>query len=344
MKYVAQTVTGIEDIAIGEIKETINAKAKKVIDGRLLFSTTKINKLVYVTGSISRIYRLLTDFNFSTLDEIKAEAKKLNLKAKQSFAVRCERQGSHSFTSQEIEKAVGSVVDGNVNLDNPSVVIFVDIINGKCFIGIEPTKQLHRRDYRVKASSRSVNPTVAYAMVRLSGWKKNGILLDPFCMDGVIAIEAALYASGIPRGYFSMERIKEVDKGIKHDKLNIFAYDSLHPNVRGSEINAKLAGVNKLINFSKIELDWLDVKLDKESVDAIVTALPSGEDREMEKIYKEFFHQANFVLKKDGKIVVAAQKPGIVERHAENFRLEHERKVSIGGLTYAILVFVRQAA
>ncbi|MBU4456254.1 MAG: hypothetical protein KKA65_02020, partial [Nanoarchaeota archaeon] len=128
---------------------------------------------------------------------------------------------------------------------------------------------------------------------------------------------------------------------IKREDLQIFAFDALMPNVRSTEINAKLADINKQIKFSKCDLDWLDTKFDKESVDKIITVIFTSEEKDALKEFKELFYQADYVLNKKGKLLVATQKKDLLLKQAEKFKLEKEVKVTIGGLDYSVLVLNR---
>ncbi|MDD4878626.1 MAG: THUMP domain-containing protein [Candidatus Nanoarchaeia archaeon] len=349
MEYIAYTVIGIEDVAIKEIEELTKAKAKLILPGRLLFSTDekKINELIYVTKSLTKICLFLSRFTFKSIDDIENELKKIKFPIKGTFAARCTRKGDHAFDSHEIEVLIGNTAPKHykVNLEKPDTLICANIEDNNCIISIELTrKELQKRDYRIKAHVQSVNPCVAYAMIRLANWKKEETLLDPFCKDGIIAIEAALYASNIPRGFFSNDgKIESIDKKIKRDELKVFAYDALMPNVRSTEINAKLASVNKQITFSRTELDWLETKFKKDSVDKIVTAVPSVKDeKEMGKTYKEFFYQAEYIMKKKGIIVAAIHHPEIFKEFAKGFKLLKERKITIGEYSYCVLSFEKK--
>lgn len=347
MEYIAYTVKGIEDVAIQEIEELTKAKAKQVMPSLLLFECDekKINELIYVTRSLTRICSLFSRFQFKLLSDIENEAKKIKFNLKGTFAVRCIRQGEHSFHSHDVEVAVGNIADGNVDLSNPDNIIFVDIADNECIIGLLLTKkELQKRDYRIKANPMSINPCVAYAMIRLSEWKAKESLLDPFSKDGVMAIEAAMYACGIPRGYFSNEgKIEAIDKKIKRDELKVYAYDPMMPNVKSTEINSKLASVNKQITFSRTDLDWLDTKFGKNAIDRIVTSIHSLRDEKLfEKDCKEFFYQAEYILKKKGKIVVAVQKADVLKKYADKFKLKEERMITIGEMSYFVLVFEKK--
>ncbi|MDI6737538.1 MAG: THUMP domain-containing protein [Nanoarchaeota archaeon] len=346
MEYLAYTVTGIEDIAIKEIEELTKAKAKSILPGRLLFecSEKSINELIYITRSLTKVCLLLSRFTFKTSEDIEKELKKIKFPIKGTFAAKCSRRGDHPFDSREIEVLIGNSApkEFKVNLENPNTLIYADIEGNGCIISIELTrKELQKRDYRIKAHAQSVNPCVAYAMIRIAKWKTTETLLDPFCKDGIIAIEAALYASNIPRGFFSNDgKIASIDKKISRAELSVFAYDALMPNVRSTEINAKLASVNKQITFSRTELDWLETKFKKDSVDKIVTAVPSVKDeKEMGKAYKEFFCQAEYIMRKKGIIIAAIHHPEIFKEFAKGFKLLEERKITIGEYSYTLLSF-----
>ncbi|MBU4351680.1 MAG: hypothetical protein KJ939_01195 [Nanoarchaeota archaeon] len=340
MQYIAQIVNGIEDIGIQEIKELINVKAEKILPGRLLFEIDKVKDLNYNTRSLERIYELLKKFNFKNLEDIKKQVKEIDFKFKGTFKVKCARKGNHKFNSQEVAMSIGKVIFDKgfkVDVKNPEFNVLVDIIDNICIVGIDVSNaSLCKRDYRIKTNKQSINACVAYAMLRLANWDKKEVLLDPFCKDGVIVIEAALFGLKIPRGHLSEDFSK-----IKREDLQIFAFDALMPNVRSTEINAKLADINKQIKFSKCDLDWLDTKFDKESVDKIITVIFTSEEKDALKEFKELFYQADYVLNKKGKLLVATQKKDLLLKQAEKFKLEKEVKVTIGGLDYSVLVLNR---
>ena len=56
------------------------------------------------------------------------------------------------------------------------------------------------RGYRANALDAPLKETLASAMVQLSFWRKDRILLDPFCGSGTIPIEAAMLARNIAPG------------------------------------------------------------------------------------------------------------------------------------------------
>ena len=173
-------------------------------------------------------------------------------------------------------------------------------------------------------------------------------MLDPFSRDGIIPIEAALYANDFPVNYYKKDRFaflmldlgsdyeklfKGIDRRIiKKSKARIYSFDHLFKFVDFSKKNAKIAGVEKNIEFSRRELEWLDIKFKKESIDRIVTSPPTSKNANLDKIYNEFFYQNEYILKKEGSIGIITRVPDFVKKHAEkhNFKVLKEKEVFSG--------------
>ena len=133
-------------------------------------------------------------------------------------------------------------------------------------------------------------------------------------------------------------------KKIKKAKAKLYGYDHLFKYVDYSKKNAKIAGVEKQINFSRVELEWLDIKFKKESVDRIITNPPTSKNADLNKIYNEFFYQSEYILKKDGTLAIISRIPDFAKKHAEkhNFVLLKERDVWSGEQILKILVFKKK--
>ncbi|MFC1800819.1 Rossmann-like fold-containing protein, partial [Nanoarchaeota archaeon] len=129
---------------------------------------------------------------------------------------------------------------------------------------------------------------------------------------------------------------------LRKDVSGVLAYDSQMRNVESAKKNAKIAGVNKLITFSKMDAEWLDTKLDKKSVDKIVTNLPRiGKEsiKFISKLYKEFFYQAEFILKDDGLIVCITNNTEVLKKYADEykFKVKSENEILSGQLKIVVL-------
>ena len=64
---------------------------------------------------------------------------------------------------------------------------------------------LHKRGYRTMTSRAPITETLAAALLMLTPWKRDRILIDPFCGSGTIPIEAAMMAANIAPGMNSLD-------------------------------------------------------------------------------------------------------------------------------------------
>jgi len=320
MKCVAVTLKGAEDLASAEIKSSLEAQAEKVADGLLLFSAKSLRD--FSPRLVSRVYSYLGHFSFFSLKELVKKSSKLKFSFKGSFVVRCNREGSHNFSSRDVERDVGEVIYNKgfkVDLKKPKNTIVVDVVGNNCFIGVLVSDNLCRRPYRVRIFSSSINACLAAAAVKFSSIKSSDVVLDPFCRDGVIPIEASIL-------------------GCKR----VFAFDESMNNVRNAKINAKLANVK--INFSKCNVDSLDLKLDEKSIDKIITfpPFPSKKKKQssIDHLYKEFFYQISPILKKSGTLTVISLKPELILVYAKRsgFKIFREKDVFVSNNNFKIMV------
>jgi len=376
MKGIAITHQGAEEICAAEVKELIGAKAEKR-DGAVVFPVKKAEdlcKLSYMGQSIKRVLLLLKESKVSKKlpDAEKAlEGQKLKeyFGKATTFRVDCIRKGEHDFQSTDIGEEFGAAIvemtKAKVNLENPDLIFLVYIQDSSFYFGIDFCGfDLSKREYKIFNSPFSLKGTVAYSLLRMSGYKKTDVLLDPFCDTGAIVIEAAFFASGFSvnnyaKGKYAFQKLKmfektdfnkffeKLDKKVKisGDKFEIYAYDAQLRKMKQAQKNAKIAGINKMVQFSRVDVSWLDIKFKKEQADLIVTALPVYSPRQdisqLEKEYKEFFYQAEYILTKVGKICLICNKPDIVEKHSQayKFRLDKKQEIMQGGLKLFVLTF-----
>ena len=373
MKGLVITNKGIEDIAALEIKELIKAKTF-VKETVVIFEFNKYEDLFtlcYKGQSFAKVLNLYDYFEFnenqrfsklkskisinkkeSLLKKLKKIIKNIKINKKKTFRVSCNRIGEHDFSSQEIENEVGKLIDLKCDLTNPDIIYYVYIYNNMCYFGVDISGlDLSKRDYKIFSLPNSLKATIAYALVRISGYKEGDVLLDPFCGSGEISIEAARFASNFPTNYYNKNKFKfkfdKIDKKIKKKiKGKICCFDYQHRNVKAAEKNAKIAGINKLLQFSRTETDFLELKF-KDNVDVIVTQPPAlskySDIKQIEKQYDEFFYQAEYILKKNGKIVVTSGKTEELVKKAEKykFKVKEEREVFMGKRGFKVITFFR---
>jgi tRNA G10 N-methylase Trm11 len=302
---IATTLIGLEKILAEE------SNGKIMIPGRVLFKKNKILRSALI------VYNYINHFKFKNEDEIYENISRIKLKLKESFRVDCSRTGNHIFNSQEIREKVGEIIynKGNkVDLKTPKNIFYVDIINDYCFFGKNPLN-LGKRNYRVRSSRDNINSVLAFSLLKIADYKKNQVLLDPFCRDGIILIEAGLI--GGKRLY-----------GLNYD-------------IKNASINSKVAKVK--VNLYKENLSFLSKLFKENSVDLIITKLFSPSKTKsinfVDKITKESFNQSKTILKKNGKMILLALKTELIKKYAElyKFKIEEELKILIGNENYFIL-------
>ncbi len=127
---------------------------------------------------------------------------------------------------------------------------------------------LHKRGYRTLASKAPITETLAAALIMLTPWKRERILVDPFCGSGTFPIEAAMMAANIAPGMnrsFTAENwtsfinhklwyevVEEAEELINTDiTVDIQGYDIDGEIVKAARENAKRAGVEHLIHFQQ---------------------------------------------------------------------------------------------
>ncbi len=319
MKILATTVPGLEEQAIQEVEELISIRAEKVWGGALLLECSErdIFLLNYRAKLLSRVVVLLALEEFESLSDIYRIARGLDyaeyISEGQSFAVRCKRQGEHDFTSMDVNSIVGkAVLDSHpgeikVNLNAPDVIVRCYVRGNRFMLGIDTTgeKALYKRGYRVYNHPASLNPAIAHAMVRLSGFSEKDTFIDPFCGGGTICIEAVHRLFSVPnffRDDYAFWRLKflpiqefveikrEIDSRVKIGKARVYGCELFEKHIRGARENARSARVE--VEFFKCDATRVNLNYDR-----IVSNLPFGlrigKKKLVHKLYQDFIENLN---------------------------------------------------
>jgi len=302
---IATTYKGLEKIAE---KET---KGKEIVPTKIEYSKNKELK------SALSSYELVKRFKFKDEQEIYEQVKKIKFKFKEPCKCDCLRLGKHNFSSQDIRDNVHRTLAKNykINFKEPKTIVFIDILDNYCFIGLNPVR--YKRSYKVRFSRNSLASSIAYSLLKIADIKKGNSLIDPFCNDGTILIEA---------GLLSIKKLY----GFTEDPKN-------------ASINSKVAKVK--IEFSTNPVDWLDTLFKKNSIDFIISKPPvlskRADPEVVEKQTKELFHQASYILKK--KMILISQKPELLEKYSKQFNLsmKKELEIQIGDMLYKIFSFTK---
>lgn len=192
-----------------------------------------------------------------------------------------------------------------------SYPIRVTIMKDEVTVSIDTSgESLHRRGYRKLTSKAPITETLAAALIMLTPWNKDRILVDPFCGSGTIPIEAALIganiAPGIRRSFLAetwnnifpdniwvSTREEAKDKILKEVEMNIQGYDIDGEIIKAARQNAKFAEVDHLIHFQQKELSELS---SNKKYGFIITNPPYGERLEDQKDLPNLYSQVGKVF------------------------------------------------
>ena len=172
-------------------------------------------------------------------------------------------------------------------------------------VGIDTTgESLHKRGYRKLTAKAPIAENLAAALIMLTPWRGNRILVDPFCGSGTFPIEAAMMAAhmapGVNRSFTAMtwnhliperewtevreEAKEEIDLNVETD---IQGYDLDETMVEYARQNARLAGVDHLIHFQKRGVDQLS---HSRKYGFVITNPPYGERLEEKEALFDLYH------------------------------------------------------
>ncbi|MBO6016230.1 MAG: class I SAM-dependent RNA methyltransferase [Lachnospiraceae bacterium] len=165
-------------------------------------------------------------------------------------------------------------------------------------------ESLHKRGYRKLTAKAPIAENLAAALLMLTPWRSDRILIDPFCGSGTIPIEAAMMAAnmapGMRRGFLAQgwEHLvpgrewadcrQEAQELVTPDvETDIQGFDIDPQMAKIARENAALAGVDHLIHFQARDVAQLS---HPKKYGFIVTNPPYGE-RLMDKAQLESLYR-----------------------------------------------------
>lgn len=266
-----------------------------------------------------RVYLIMGSFTAVTFDELFEKTKRLPwekwIGEKDAFPIaKATSVKSTLFSKSDCQKIVKkAIVDRLKSVhkiqwfeeSSNTVPIHVAILKDQVTLFLDTSGSgLNKRGYRAAGNKAPLKETLAAAMVLLSGWRRDTLLLDPFCGTGTILIEAALLAidkkPGQSRDFVSenwnplfqkvyTEERKKAEALVRDQQdLQIVGWDVDEDSLEIARHNARLAGVDHLIRFQCKDARQIGELSGK---GAIVTNPPYGErmmgKSEVERLYRE---------------------------------------------------------
>lgn len=190
--------------------------------------------------------------------------------------------------------------------DGAQFPVRVTIMKDEVVVGLDTSgDSLHKRGYRQASVKAPITETLAAALLLLTPWNKERILVDPFCGSGTFPIEAAMIGANIAPGMnrsFTAEAwthlipkkawynaVTEAEDLIIRDcDMDIQGYDISNSAIKAAMENARMAETDHLIHFQQRPLKDLS---HRKKYGFIITNPPYGcrldEPEDMPELYRE---------------------------------------------------------
>lgn len=312
---------GLEAVLKREIID-LGYEVTEVVDGRVSFEGDEeaIARCNVFLRTTERVMLKVGSFKAVTFDELFEKTKALPWEnfipkdgkfwVKKASSIKS-KLFSPSDIQRIVKKAIVDRLSGKYNIlrfpeDGSEYPIRITILKDEVTVGLDTSgESLHKRGYRRLTVKAPITETLAAALISLTPWKKDRLLIDPFCGSGTIPIEAALIglniAPGMKRDFQAMawdnilpkslfkEAKKEAEDLIDREtKLSIQGYDLDTSALDAARGNLSLAGLEGNIHFQ--QRDMRDISSAKK-YGFIITNPPYGERLEekeaMPQLYRE---------------------------------------------------------
>lgn len=321
MEFIAPCHFGLEAVLKREITD-LGYEIVSVEDGRVTFkggAEALVRANIFIRTA-ERIMLKVGSFRAVTFDELFEGTKALPWeemipKDGKFWVTKATTNKSKLFSGSDIQsivkKAIVDRLKGIYHINwfeenGAEYPIRVFILKDIVTIALDTSGvSLHKRGYRQLVGKAPISETLAAALIMLTPWNKDRILVDPFCGSGTFPIEAAMIGANIAPGMnreFTAENWKNIvpkkvwyeavteaeDAILRDVKMNIQGYDLDSGIVKCAMQNAREAGVDEHIHFQ--QRDMRDLSSPKK-YGFIITNPPYGERLEdkadLPKLYKD---------------------------------------------------------
>mgnify|MGYP001623174475 FL=1 len=322
MEWIAPCHFGLESVLKREIQD-LGYEIVQVEDGRVTFSgeLDAVCRSNIFLRTAERVLLKVGSFRAETFDELFERTKEIPWENYipgdgKFWVAKAASVKSRLFSPSDIQsimkKAMVERLKSTYRIQwfpetGASYPVRVFLMKDTVTVGLDTTgTSLHKRGYRPVAGKAPIAENLAAALIKLTPWKKDRILVDPFCGSGTFPIEAAMMAAniapGMNRSFLAEDWTNVIPKKSWYDAVNeaqdmiddnietdIQGYDADGEVLRAARRNAEEAGVAHLIHFQQREVKDLS---HPKKYGFIITNPPYGERLEeketLPRIYREF--------------------------------------------------------
>lgn len=322
MELIAPCHFGLEAVLKREITK-LGYEIAKVEDGRVTFygDADALCRANVFLRTAERVLLKVGSFTAVTFEELFEKTKELPWEAYipkdgKFWVAKAASVKSRLFSPSDIQsvmkKAMVRRMQESYHIewfpeDGASYPVRVFLHKDMVTVGIDSSGvSLHKRGYREIAGAAPITETLAAALIMLTPWRKDRILVDPFCGSGTFLIEAAMMAAniapGMNRSFTAEEWGNLIPKKLWYnvlDEANDIIEDGVSADIQGydkdgsviktARNNAQEAGVEKLIHFQERSVDKLS---HSKKYGFIITNPPYGErledKKDLPQLYRDF--------------------------------------------------------
>ena len=289
--------------------------------------------LIRSLRSVEHVILTLSDFQLnesSYLAQIRQKLSNLTipiLAYADSFRITSIRSGNHPFTSMDVQREAGSIVEAQygvqVDLENYDVEIRVDVFDNHCLVGVQLTNQsLADRLNRTYIPRVSLKAHIAYTLIHYASLTgREEAVLDPFCGSGTLLLE--------------------LNQVFPH--LSLYGTDLYETVLAGTQQNIALAQANHQVHLQQADIFNLRKVLPAENFDAIITNPPFGIKLSKQKNFSNFYNyllqEAFHVLKPQGIMVLFTMKADLLKKAIGKnggWEIKNSKKIELGGIAPSI--------
>ncbi len=273
---------GLEAVLKREITD-LGYDVTEVEDGRVTFAgdAEAVCRVNVYSRTAERILIKLGSFHAETFEELFQGTKALPLeqwipKNGRFWVAKAASVKSALFSPSDIQsvmkKAMVERLKGVYGIewfpeDGADYPFRVFLKNDEVTVGLDTTgESLHKRGYRKLTAKAPIAENLAAALLMLTPWHADRILVDPFCGSGTFPIEAAMMAAHMAPGMYRsftaqtwkdaipeqlwQDTFEEAKEELTLDvETDIQGYDIDPEVIKTARANAKMAGVDHLIHF-----------------------------------------------------------------------------------------------
>lgn len=321
LEYISPCHFGLEAVLKRELSD-LGIEITKVEDGKVSYTgdentCARANMFLRTT---ERVLLKVASFKAESFDELFEETKEIPWeeylpKDGKFWVAKANSVNSKLFSPSDIQSIIKKAIVERMKLKykldwfeetGNSYPLRVTILKDEVTVCIDTSgESLHKRGYRKLTSKAPITETLAAALIMLTPWNKDRILVDPFCGSGTIPIEAAMIGAQIapgaartflaetwnnilPENSWTQARQEASDIAKRDIQMTIQGYDMDGEIIKAARQNARLAGVDHLIHFQQKPLRELS---SSKYYGFIITNPPYGErleeKAELPELYKE---------------------------------------------------------